>query len=63
MIRVFFETGGYSELAAVFIDERLYIDCLPQLERMAKDMGFDRVTESIEHSIATDNLIEQIQKL
>jgi len=63
MIRVFFERGGYAELAAVFIDDRMYNDCVPALERMAKDMGFDRVTESIEHSIATDKLIKQIEQL
>jgi len=63
MIRVFFERRGYAELAAVFIDERMYNDCVPQLERMAKDMGFDKVTESIEHSIATDKLIKQIEEL
>jgi hypothetical protein len=57
MIRVFFERGGYAELAAVFIDERMYNDCVPALERMAKDMGFDKVTESIEHSTATTILI------
>lgn len=60
MIRVFFETDGYSELAAVFIDEKLYIDCLPQLERMAKDMGFTRVTESTLYSRELITLIEKL---
>lgn len=63
MIRVFFEKGGYAELVAVFIDEHAYNDCVPALERLCKDMGFDNLTESIEHSVATDNIIKQINEL
>ena len=63
MIRVFFERGGYAELVAVFIDEHAYNDCVPALERLRKDMDFDKMTESIEHSIATDKLIKQIEQL
>jgi hypothetical protein len=63
MIRVFFERSGYAELVAVFIDEYTYNDCVPALERLCKDMLFDNLTESIEHSVATDKLIKQIQEL
>jgi len=50
MVRVFFERSGYAELVAVFMDEYTYNDCVPALERLCKDMGFDRLTESIEYS-------------
>ena len=63
MVRVFFEIGTRSELVAVFMDEYTYNDCVPALERLCKDMGFDKMTESIEHSVATDKLIKQIEEL
>jgi hypothetical protein len=63
MVRVFFERGGHAELVAVFIDEYTYNDCVPALERLCKDMGFDNMTESIEHSVATDDIIKQINEL
>lgn len=63
MIRVFFERSGYAELVAVFIDEYTYNDCVPALERLCKDMGFDELTESIEYSEETEMLIRVIEKL
>jgi hypothetical protein len=63
MIRVFFERGGHAELVAVFIDEYTYNDCVPALERLCKDMGFDKLTESIEYSQETEMLIRVIEKL
>ena len=63
MIRVFFERKGYAELVAVFMDEYTYNDCLEKLERLCKDMGFDKVTESIEYSVASEELINLISKL
>lgn len=63
MVRVFFERGGYAELVAVFMDEYTYNDCVPALERLCKDMGFDRLTESIEYSQDTEDLINVINKL
>ena len=63
MVRVFFERGGHAELVAVFIDEYTYNDCVPALERLCKDMGFDKLTESIEYSEETEMLIRVIQKL
>lgn len=63
MVRVFFERGGYAELVAVFMDEYTYKDCVPALERLCKDMGFDRLTESIEYSQDTEDLINVINKL
>jgi hypothetical protein len=63
MVRVFFERGGHAELMAVFMDEYTYNDCVPALERLCKDMGFDKLTESIEYSEETEMLIRVIQKL
>lgn len=63
MVRVFFERGGYAELVAVFMDEYTYNDCVPALERLCKDMGFDKLTESIEYSEETEMLIKVIEKL
>jgi hypothetical protein len=63
MIRVYFESRHISKLVAVFFDEYTYNDCLPKLERLCKDMGFEKVTESIEHSVATDELINQMMTL
>ena len=63
MVRVFFERSGYAELVAVFMDEYTYNDCVPALERLCKDMGFDKLTESIEYSEETEMLIRVIQKL
>jgi hypothetical protein len=63
MVRVFFERGGYAELVAVFMDEYTYNDCVPALERLCKDMGFDKLTESIEYSQETEMLIRVIEKL
>jgi hypothetical protein len=63
MVRVFFERSGYAELVAVFMDEYTYKDCVPALERLCKDMGFDKLTESIEYSEETEMLIRVIQKL
>jgi len=63
MVRVFFERGGHAELVAVFIDEYTYNDCVPALERLCKDMGFDKMTESIEYSLKSRLLISQIEEL
>jgi hypothetical protein len=63
MVRVFFERSGYAELIAVFMDEYTYNDCVPALERLCKDMGFDKLTESIEYSEETEMLIRVIEKL
>ena len=61
MIRVFFETDGYSELAAVFVDERTYINCLPALEIMAQNQCFKRVTEYEENSIASSKIFNLLK--
>jgi hypothetical protein len=63
MVRVFFERSGHAELVAVFMDEYTYKDCVPALERLCKDMGFDKLTESIEYSEETEILIRVIEKL
>jgi hypothetical protein len=48
MIKVYFETSSYSELVACFDDEQTYNACLLALEKLAKDNGFDSVTESVD---------------
>lgn len=48
MVKVYFETDSYSELVAVFDSEETYHVCLPSLEKMAEENGFDRVTESVD---------------
>jgi hypothetical protein len=63
MVRVYFERGWHAELVAVFIDEYTYNDCVPALERLCKDMGFDNLTESVEHSLKSRLLISQIEEL
>ncbi len=63
MVRVFFERSGHAELVAVFIDEYTYKDCVPALERLCKDMGFDKMIESIEYSLKSKLLISQIEEL
>jgi hypothetical protein len=63
MVRVFFEIGTRSELVAVFIDEYTYKDCVPALERLCKDMGYNKMTESIEFSLESELLMRQIKEL
>jgi hypothetical protein len=63
MVRVYFESSMHAELVAVFMDEYTYKDCVPALERLCKDMGFDRLTESIEYSEEAEMLIKVIEKL
>lgn len=46
MIKVYFEVRHYAELVAKFNDEETYKACLPSLEKLAIDSGFDCVTES-----------------
>ena len=47
MINVYYEmnNGGYSEKIASFEHEETYIKCLPSLEKEAKKLNFDKVTE------------------
>lgn len=47
-IKVFFEVhNGYTEQVAVFASEAVYAACLPALEALANELGFDSVTESV----------------
>lgn len=48
VVKVYFETSGYAELVAKFDSEETYDACLPALEALAKENGFDFVSESIE---------------
>jgi hypothetical protein len=63
MVRVFFERSGYAELVAVFMDEYTYNDCVPALERLCKDMGYNKMTESIDISLKSQLLMSQIKEL
>jgi hypothetical protein len=47
MVKVYFETGGYAELVAIFDSEETYNACLPALEKLRKKHGFDFISESI----------------
>lgn len=47
MINVYFESDGYAELTATFTHEEDYNTLATVLEVMAKERGFDRVTESV----------------
>ncbi len=63
MVRVYFERGLHANLVAVFMDELTYQQCVPALERLCKDMGYDSLTESVEYSLATELIIDKINKL
>ena len=63
MVRVFFERSGHAELVAVFMDEYTYKDCVPALERLCKDMGYNKMTESIDISLKSQLLMNQIKEL
>lgn len=46
MITVYFESGCHSEIVARFYDESIYIQCLPMLEKIAKELRMT-VSESV----------------
>ena len=46
-VNVFFETDGYAEKVRTYASEAEYIADLPMLEKLARKMGFERVTETI----------------
>jgi hypothetical protein len=46
-VNVFFETNGYAEKVRTYASEAEYIADLPMLEKLARKMGFERVTETI----------------
>jgi EAL domain-containing protein (putative c-di-GMP-specific phosphodiesterase class I) len=48
MVKVYFERSGYAELVAKFDSEETYDACLPALEELAKENGFEFVSESVE---------------
>lgn len=49
-IKVYFEIGPHKDayLAATFDDEELYHACLPALERLCAERGYNYITESID---------------
>lgn len=63
MIRVFFENKGYAELVAVFVDEQTYLECLPTLERIAKEQGFENVTEVEENSVQSSKIFDVLKSM
>ena len=48
VVKVFFETAGYAEEFCTYTNEAEYIADLPRLEKLAREMGYDYVTETIE---------------
>ena len=63
MIRVYFERKDAADLFAVFFDEHTYACMTEHLERLCKDLGYDRMTESEEWSLETASLMDKIEKL
>ena len=68
MVRVYFETDGYSELVAKFDSEDTFFACVEALEDNARKHNFDVVTESIDEEIdlateVEDALVEYDQYL
>jgi len=47
MIKVYFETDGYAELVAIFKNEEDYNTISGVLLVMAKEAGFNSVTEEV----------------
>lgn len=45
-IKVYFERNLHAQHIATFYDGHTYTNCLPQLQKEAKKMGYDKVTES-----------------
>jgi len=56
MIRVYVESSVGAEQVAIFEDDSLYNDCLPIIERYAKDKNWDIVSESVEDWLELDDL-------
>lgn len=54
-VTVFFETNGYAEKFCTFETEDLYLACLPVLEKKAQEMGFSKVTESLDEDDKADS--------
>lgn len=50
MVTVYFEmeNSKYCEKAAIFDNEATYTACLPALEKLAKENGFDYISESVD---------------
>lgn len=47
MVQVYFETGGYAELVAIFEHEEVYDALYDHLLEIAKKSNFTKVTESV----------------
>jgi hypothetical protein len=59
MIKVYFEIKQkYAELVAIFDSEETYAVCLPSLEKLALENGFDIVTESIDEELSINQLVD-----
>jgi hypothetical protein len=63
MVKVYFETSMHSELVGIFTDERAYNACVLTLKRLCKDMGYTKMTESIDDSETTESLIKVIERI
>jgi hypothetical protein len=59
MIKVYFERKQkYAELVANFDSEETYAVCLPSLEELALNNGFDLVTESVDEERTIYELVD-----
>ena len=56
MVKVYFETDGYTELVAVFKNDAIYSSCVNGLEELAGDYRMV-LTESVEDDIELSELI------
>jgi hypothetical protein len=56
MVKVYFETNAHANLVATFENEAIYSKVVNRLEKVAKQLGYDKVTESVEESKITINL-------
>lgn len=48
MIKVYLTTTRYAEHVCNVADDEVYKKLLPVLEKLAKDNGYDMVTESVD---------------
>ena len=56
MVKVYFETEGYTELVAIFASESTYMACFNALESQALEQGFMFVTESVVEQVNIEEL-------
>jgi len=55
MVEVYFESGKFAELVAIFDNEDIYMSCLPALEVIAKNANMV-ITERVIDTVDIDEL-------